>query len=197
MIRGMWTEMTVGTGTSVHRLSGTEDFARSVHDADARRLFAGSGIDLFAWSEEQVEGHVHGAVLRKDAPDRRVIGIDDLAWAGAGRFGLGVVLADPADWGGGLGMDAMTALMRHAFHNEGARTFAMAAGVHNANTALILASGKIRPEALCDASIVDRGRLTRLALGAMTRTEFDEAGYAPPPLSDRRWRAANVTVGAR
>jgi hypothetical protein len=197
VIRGMWTEMTVGTDRGLHRLTGTDQFVRSVHDADARRLFAGSGIDPFAWNDGQVDGHVQGAVLRLGDPDRRVIGIYDLSWAGAGRFGLGVVLAEPDDWGSGLGMDAMTALMRHAFHNEGARTFAMAAGVHNANTALILASGKIRPEALCAASIVDRGRLTSLALGAMSRTEFDEAGYTPQPLSDRLWRDAGITVGAR
>ncbi|WP_148281472.1 GNAT family N-acetyltransferase [Tsukamurella sp. 1534] len=187
----------MGTDRNTHRLNGADEFVRAVHDADARTLFAGSGVEQFTWTDEQADGHVGGAILRRDDPDRRVIGVYDLAWAGAGRFGLGVVLADPEDWGRGLGMDAMTAVMRHVFYHEGARTFAMAAGVHNFNTALILASGKIRPEALCAASIVDRGRLTLLALGAMNRTEFEEAGYGPPPLSDRLWRDARAAAGSR
>lgn len=188
--------MTVGTDPLLHSLTGTEHFGRAVHEADAQRLFAGSAIDLFEWNDVPPDGHVQGAVIRKDDPTRRVIGIYDLVWGGAGRFGLGVVLSDPADWGKGIGMDAMTAMMRHAFHNEGARTFAMAAGVHNANTALILASGKIRPEALCASSMVDRGRLVSLAWGCMTRAEFDLAGYTPPQLTDTLWLQARTKIGA-
>ncbi|QBJ98002.1 N-acetyltransferase [Rhodococcus sp. ABRD24] len=187
--------MTVGVDPDVYGLTGVDDFPHALFASGAQRLFAGTSINPLDASATQpgTPDHIIGAITRIKDPSRRLAGIYDLSWSSgwgtAGRFGLGVVLADERDWGNGLGMDAMIALLRHAFYSQNARTFVMSAGVHNKNTVQILATGSIRPEALCVDAIGDDRALCELVLGAMSSGDFRIAGYRPPDASDSLWRS--------
>ncbi|WP_420879096.1 hypothetical protein [Rhodococcus sp. (in: high G+C Gram-positive bacteria)] len=195
MIRGLWTELSVGVDPVVHRLTGVDDFPHALFASGAQRLFAGTSVNPLdaAATHPGNADHIVGAITRISDPSRRLAGIYDLSWNSgwgtAGRFGLGVVLADERDWGNGLGMDAMIALLRHAFYSQNARTFVMSAGVHNNNTVHILATGSIRPEALSVNAINDDRALCELVLGAMSSDDFRVAGYSPPDASDALWRS--------